>query len=95
VLSTTSDTIRNTTLNFRPEIDVRGMRADECMEKISRFVDDAVVTSSHHLRILHGTGNGILRQLIRQYLSTVPEVISFHDEHPQFGGAGITVVEMG
>ena len=95
VLSTTSDTIRNTTLNFRPEIDVRGMRADECMEMISRFVDDAVVTSSHHLRILHGTGNGILRQLIRQYLSTVPEVISFHDEHPQFGGAGITVVEMG
>ena len=94
VTSNTADTIRNTTLNFRPEIDVRGMRADECMEMISRFVDDAIVTSSHNLRILHGTGNGILRQIIRQYLSTIPEVVSYRDENPQFGGSGITVVEL-
>ncbi len=94
VLSTTSDAIRNTTLNFQPEIDVRGMRADECMETISRFVDNAIVTNSRHLRILHGTGNGILRQIIRQYLSTIHEVSSYRDENPQFGGTGITVVEL-
>ena len=94
VTSNTADTIRDTTLNFRPEIDVRGMRADECMEMISRFVDDAIVTNSHHLRILHGTGNGILRQIIRQYLSTIHDVISYRDENPQFGGTGITVVEL-
>lgn len=45
------------------------------------------------VRILHGKGNGILRQLIRQYLSTVPNVVGYQDEHVQFGGAGITVVD--
>jgi DNA mismatch repair protein MutS2 len=95
VRSTTQDQIRETTLNFTGEIDVRGLRGDECLQTIGLFIDDALVASASRVRILHGTGNGILRQLIRQYLNTIPEVISYRDENPQFGGAGITVVDIG
>ena len=58
------------------------------------FIDDALLVGMPRVRILHGKGNGILRQLIRQYLSTLPAVSSFRDEHVQFGGAGITVVDL-
>ena len=58
------------------------------------FIDDAILVGVPRVRILHGTGNGILRSLIRQYLNTVPNVASFKDEHVQFGGAGITVVDI-
>ncbi len=93
VTSNTQDTIRNTTLNFTGQLDVRGMRGDECMQAVSLFIDDALVTNASRVRILHGTGNGILRQIVRQYISTIPEVRDFHDESPQFGGSGITVVD--
>lgn len=80
--------------DFNPDIDVRGMRGDEAVSAVTYFIDDAVMTGMHQVRILHGTGSGILRSLIRQYLATVPAVNAFHDEHVQFGGAGITVVEL-
>ena len=94
VRSTTQDQIRETTLRFTGEIDVRGLRGDECMQTISLFIDDALVANASRVRILHGTGNGILRQLVRQYLNTIPDVTSYRDENPQFGGAGITVVDL-
>ena len=81
------------TLQFSHEIDVRGMRGDEAIQAVTYFIDDAIMVGVSKVRILHGTGNGILRQLIRQYLITTPGVRSAHDEHIQFGGAGITVVE--
>lgn len=81
-------------LNFKPEIDLRGMRADEALTATSYFVDDAIQCEQNRIRILHGTGTGALRQLVRTYLATVPGVRNFHDEHVQFGGAGITVVEL-
>ena len=90
----TQDNIRETSLNFKTEIDVRGMRADEALQAVTYFVDDALVASASRISILHGTGNGILRTLIRQYLATIPAVADYHDEHPQFGGAGITVVDL-
>ena len=90
----TQDNIRETTLHFNPEIDVRGMRGDEAVQAIKYFIDDAQIASVRHLRILHGTGSGILRSLIRQYLATVSVVVSFKDEHPDFGGAGFTIVEL-
>lgn len=88
----TQDRIRETHLNFHPEIDIRGMRGEEALETITRYIDDAIIVGASRVRILHGTGNGILRQLIRQYLHTVPQVISARDEDVRFGGAGITVV---
>lgn len=90
----TQDNIRETSLHFKTEIDVRGMRADEALQAVTYFVDDALVASATRISILHGTGNGILRTLIRQYLATIPAVADYHDEHPQFGGAGITVVDL-
>ena len=80
-------------LDFKQEIDVRGMRADEALQAVTYFIDDALLVNASRVRILHGTGTGALRQVIRQYLATVPGVTSAHDEHVQFGGAGITVVE--
>lgn len=91
---TTRETIDNRRSNFRQEIDVRGMRGDEAMNAVQYFIDDAILVGVTQIRILHGKGNGILRQLIRQYLNTVPNVLSARDEHVQFGGAGITVVEL-
>ena len=80
---------------FSQEIDVRGMRGDEALLSVQRFVDDAILIGVSRVRILHGKGNGILRMLVRQYLEALPNVISCKDEHVQFGGAGITVVELG
>ena len=92
--SETQEQLHNKRLNFKEDIDIRGMRGEEAVQTIGFFLDDAVVCNVHRVRILHGTGNGILRTLLRQYLSTMPFVKHFHDEHVQFGGAGITVVEL-
>ena len=89
----TQDSIRQKHLDFKQEIDVRGMRADEALRAVTYFIDDALLVNVSRVRILHGTGTGALRQVIRQYLATVPGVVRAHDEHVQFGGAGITVVE--
>lgn len=90
----TSDQMHEKRLHFKQEIDVRGMRGDEALQTVTYFIDDAIQVGAQQVRILHGTGSGILRQLIREYLRSVPGVRSFHDEHVQFGGAGITVVEL-
>ena len=90
----TTDSIRQKHLDFKQEIDVRGMRVDEALQAVTYFIDDALLVNASRVRILHGTGTGALRQVIRQYLATVPGLVSFHDEHVQFGGAGITVVEL-
>ena len=90
----TSSTIEDRKYNFRQDIDVRGMRGDEALDTVLHFIDDAILVGASRVRILHGTGTGVLRQLIRQYLATVPNVSHFRDEHVQFGGAGITVVDL-
>ena len=91
--SETQDNMREKKLHFKQEIDVRGMRGDEALQAVTYYVDDAILVGVARVRILHGTGTGILRQLIRDYLSGVPSIRRYQDEHVQFGGAGITVVE--
>lgn len=81
-------------LNFKHEIDLRGQRADEALQKTTEFLDDALMLGAKQLRILHGTGTGALRMVIRQYLATIPYVASFNDEQINLGGAGITVVNL-
>ena len=93
-VSASSFSLRDKKLNFRAERDVRGMRADEALDIISRFIDDAVMVNAREVKILHGKGNGILRQVIREYLAGIPLVKSYRDEHVEFGGAGITVVQI-
>jgi DNA mismatch repair protein MutS2 len=90
----TAEQQRTARLEFKQEIDVRGMRADEALQAVTYFIDDAVRFSCHRVRILHGTGTGALRASIRQYLKSVHGVRHFADEHIQLGGAGITVVDL-
>ena len=94
VSSQTHDQMYEKKLGFKQDIDVRGMRGDEALRAVTYFIDDAILVGMGRVRILHGTGTGILRTLIRQYLDTVPGVRHFADEHVQFGGAGITVVDL-
>jgi len=81
-------------LNFKPEIDIRGVRGEEAINQLRYFLDNALIVQHRSLRILHGKGNGILRQLVREYLSTMNIVKSYRDENIDLGGSGITVVEM-
>lgn len=90
----TTDSLRDKQLSFKSEIDVRGMRADEALQAVTYFIDDAIQFQQSPVRILHGTGTGALRQSIRQYLDNLPGVASYHDEDVRFGGAGITVVTL-
>ncbi len=93
VSNQTSDSIRQRQLNFKQELDIRGMRVDEGLQAVIYFLDDASMLNISQVRILHGTGTGVLRKAIRDYLNIYSSVKSFRDEHVQFGGAGITIVE--
>lgn len=88
-----SEEVHRIGVNFKQEIDLRGLRGDEALQKVMYYIDEAIVVGVSSVRLLHGTGTGALRMLIRNYLGTVPEVKSYRDEHIQLGGAGITVVE--
>ena len=90
----TDPVIQYRKLDFKPEIDIRGVRGEEALNQVRDFLDTATMIQHRNLRILHGKGNGILRQLVREYLSTMNVVKSFRDEHVEMGGSGITVVEM-
>lgn len=91
VIEAQQDERRN---NFKPQLDCRGMRADEALQRVTHFVDDAIRYGYSPVRVLHGTGTGALRSAIRELLAGNPRVQSYHDEHVDFGGAGITVVEL-
>ncbi len=93
-VNSVAERIRNTKLNFKPDVDIRGMRANEAIEKAIQHLDEAVITETSTVKILHGKGDGILRHMIREYLGTMPFVKSFRDEHVQYGGSGITIVEL-
>lgn len=89
-----NDNMREKKLNFKQDIDVRGMRGDEALQAVMYFIDDAILVGMARVRILHGTGTGALRQMIRDYLRSAPGVRNYQDEHVQFGGTGITVVDL-
>ncbi len=81
-------------LKFKSEIDIRGQRAEEALANIQAFIDEAIMVNANELRILHGKGTGALKETIRNLLKSDPAVKSFRDEHVDFGGAGITVVQI-
>ncbi len=92
--NTYADRMRDKKLSFSPDIDVRGMRAEEAVTKVLNHLDEALLCGAETIKILHGKGNGILRELIRQHIATLPFVSRYYDEHVQHGGSGITVVEI-
>ena len=81
-------------MNFQSGLDIRGKRADEAIQLVTEFIDEAILVEAHEVKILHGKGNGILRQVIRDYLRTVDIVESANDAHIELGGAGITIVKL-
>lgn len=81
-------------LNFSTRLDLRGLRAHEALDTVQSYIDEAIVLGISKVTILHGKGTGALKQEVRRYLDTVPEVASAEDEHVEFGGAGITVVTL-
>jgi len=89
-----SEDITQRKLNFKPTIDIRGERLEQAIDSVTRFVDDAVMVGVGEIKILHGKGNGILREELRKYLKTMGGVASFRDEQLQMGGSGITVVTL-
>ncbi len=93
--SNLAERVRQKKLTFKPDIDVRGQRAEEAIQTVMNHIDEAVMCEVETVKILHGKGNGILRQMLREMLNTMPHVRSFRDEHVQFGGSGITIVEIG
>lgn len=92
--SNLSDSMRTRKLSFKQEIDLRGFRADDALQEVMNFIDDAVMVGAQEVTILHGTGTGVLKQVIRDYLRTQRKVQSFHDGDPDKGGAGLTIVEL-
>ncbi len=80
--------------NFSPRLDVRGQRAEEVLPRLMGFVDEASVFGADELRIIHGKGNGVLREVVRNYLRSHENVASAYDEHVERGGAGVTIVRM-
>lgn len=95
--STTSSSLKPMSaqrLEFKPSIDVRGMRLEEAIPAVSRFIDDAMIVGVNQVSILHGKGNGVLKEEIRKYLKITPGIISFADEHIERGGSGITIVNL-
>ena len=93
-MSAHSEGLAERRLNFKPSIDIRGERLMEALEIVSRFIDDALMVGIGEVKILHGKGNGILKEEIRKYLRTVPGVVNCKDEDVQFGGSGITIVKL-
>ena len=81
-------------LNFSPQLDIRGMRGDEALQRVTEFMDEAVMVGERNLRILHGKGDGILRQLVRDFLSGIDLVDQFKDEDIRVGGTGVTLVRL-
>lgn len=80
--------------NFSPKLDLRGMRADEALKELDVYLDQAIMFGFNEIRILHGKGNGILRDVIRNHLKGYSQVSNAQDEHVEHGGAGITVVSL-
>ena len=79
-------------MNFSPELDIRGERVGEALEKVMHYVDDALMLSVPSVRIITGKGTGALREEVQKLLRTTQGVASVKDEHIQFGGTGVTIV---
>lgn len=97
-----TDTIRQRKLAFERTLDIRGMRVDEALETLIAYIDDAMMVQAGQVTILHGTGTGALKQVVRDYLHGYSQrmkrrgigEIRYHDGDINVGGAGLTVVEL-
>lgn len=102
VSANVADEMRRRKLSFSRELDIRGLRADEALNIVMAYMDDAIMVGAEQVAILHGTGTGALKQVVRDYLAQRQKTmqrlgtgtLTFHDGDPDRGGAGITIVEL-
>ena len=100
--SSTTSIVRQRTLSFSRILDLRGLRADEALERLIAYMDDALMVGAGEVTILHGTGTGALKQLTRDYLNSLNhqrrkrgmQTLDFGDGDVNHGGAGLTVVQL-
>ena len=100
--TTVADQMRRRKLAFNRTLDMRGMRVDEALEQIIAYIDDAIMVGADEVTILHGTGTGAVKQVVRDYLQQKRHAmakrgtgtLNYHDGDPDRGGAGITIVEL-
>ena len=85
--------LRERRMRFSPELDVRGERVSDALDIVIHYIDDAIMLGVGSVRIIHGKGTGALRDELQKYIRTVPGIKAVHDEHIQFGGSGVTIVE--
>lgn len=79
---------------FSFNLDIRGKRGEEALQEVDSLMDDAIFLGYPQLRIVHGKGDGILRNLVRTHLKHYKSVQKMSDEHPDRGGQGVTIVDM-
>ena len=93
------NTIRSRKLSFSRTLDLRGLRADEALETFIAYIDDAIMVDAGEVTILHGTGTGAIKQIVRDYLAQYNKrrpnaKLQYGDGDPDRGGAGITIIEI-
>lgn len=96
------NTIRSHKLSFERTLDLRGMRADEALETFIAYLDDAIMVNAGEVTIIHGTGTGALKQMVRDYLASRNRQLRKHgvgeleygDGDPDRGGAGLTIIHI-
>ncbi|WP_420575652.1 endonuclease MutS2 [Ekhidna sp.] len=86
--------ISNKMANFNHEISIRGMRADEAMNRVESFIDEALLVGVDEIKIVHGKGHGVLREIVRNVTKGHPGIASVEDEHADRGGAGISIIKL-
>ncbi len=88
------DEIHAKSINFKAELDIRGLRVEEANEKLVRYIDNAILLHIGEVSIIHGKGNGILRNITRHFLSKNNYVTDYYDDNPLLGGTGKTIVKL-
>jgi len=78
--------------SFTAELDLRGMRGENALHELEKYLDKSIMLGFPFIKIIHGKGDGILRKLIREYLKKYSQVNRVEDEHADRGGDGITYV---
>ena len=74
-------------------LDLHGLRAEEALEKLDKFISDSLLSGFDEVLVYHGIGGGILARVVREFLSTHPKIVGFEDAPPQMGGMGAKVIK--
>jgi DNA mismatch repair protein MutS2 len=86
--------IYNRAANFKPKLDIRGLKMEEAMSIIEAYLDEAVVAGIHRLEIIHGKGTGVLRKIVKQKAKEYPQIQEVYHPKPEEGGEGISILQL-